>query len=164
MLHRQWLKDKDLDMAVQHWVWSNGDGLHLNSRKKGPCVLLGDMLGSQEKLWHETFLVVLMGKGEHDGVDAVVKRALTYDEQLQWSLVEMCSWCCAIPSSTLIQWILHTPSKYRHVERIFWEVKVGDVNQQDYDAIPHAHSLHFVHKLLKTRWLDAFLQKFILLL
>lgn len=39
------------------------------------------------------------------------------------------------------------PSKHRHAERLFWEIKLGDVNREnrwDCDAVPNARSMHSV--------------------
>ena len=69
------------------------------------------------------------GKGERDGAGAVIKRALTH-EQLKQNSVWL---TCAVEVVAFLRMHLSTGAtamydkQKREVSRVFWEVKLGDV-------------------------------------
>ena len=79
LLHHQWYKDQVL-FFNKHWVWSNGAASQFKVVRPFYFVSKYLKLTVVQISWN--FLTFGHVKGEHDGVGAVVKRALT-NEQLK---------------------------------------------------------------------------------
>ncbi len=89
------------------------------------------------------------GKGEHDGAGAVVKRTLTHEQLKPDGAILKCatdvvSYCRANLSEGAEACY---SSKQRDCDRVFWEVKLGDVNREvkwNCEPIPKSRSVHAV--------------------
>ena len=165
MLHYQWLKELGVAFK-QHWVWSDGAVSQFKARRPFYFVARYGTLTGIRMMHH--FSSSGHGKGEHDGAGAVIKRHLTH-EQLKPNGVKL-------QNGAEVVWFLREtmstgadatyPSKARVVSRVFWEIKVGDVdrsNKWDCKDIPNARGLHCVSgysltngKSLKCRPLSCF--------
>ena len=96
------------------------------------------------------FLGSRHGKGEHDGLGAIIKRHLT-QEQLKPDCIKL--QCIAIVMPFLQQTMSNGAtttysSQVQPITRVFWEVKEGDVDRSqcwDCKPMPNARSLHCVN-------------------
>lgn len=165
MLHHQWLQQ--LGIAVQeHWVWSDGAASQFKARRPFYFVARYGSLTGAHMTWN--FSGSGHGKGEHDGAGAVIKRHLTH-EQLKPNGVKL---QCAHEVVAFLRETMSTgaeasyPSKTRLVSRVFWEIKLDEVDRSqtwDCKAIPNARSIHCVSgysltngRALKSRTLSCF--------
>ena len=68
------------------------------------------------------------GKGEHDGAGAVIKRALTH-EQLKVDGATLNNAASLVEFLTVMSKRKSDWSSLNKVDKVFWEIKVGDVSR-----------------------------------
>ena len=151
-LHWQWLLRQGLELN-QHWVWSDGAASQFKARR--PFYFVGRYPSETgcEMRWN--FFGSGHGKGEHDGAGAVIKRALTH-EQLKADAVHM---NCAAHVVDFLRTNMSTgaagvySSQVRDIKRVFWEVRIDEVNREktwECQGIPELRSLHVVRGYSRT--------------
>ena len=146
MLHFGWLKEQSISIK-SHWVWSDGAASQFKARRSFYFVARYASLTGVQMSWF--FSASGHGKGEHDGAGAVVKRTLTH-EQLKADgpkltcAADVVAYCRANLSEGADACYA---SKQRKIARVFWEVKVGEVNRElkwNCQPIPKSRTLHAV--------------------
>lgn len=146
MLHHGWLKEIGVSLK-EHWVWSDGAASQFKAKRPFYFVARYGTLTGLKMTWN--FSGSGHGKGEHDGAGAVIKRHLTH-EQLKPDCIKLQCAADVVPflRETMSDGAIATyASKVRPVTRVFWEVKVGDVdrsNRWDCKAVEGARGLHCV--------------------
>lgn len=147
LLHAQWLRDQGLSFK-KHWVWSDGAASQFKAKRPFYFVARYWSLTGMEMNWN--FFCSGHGKGEHDGAGAVIKRALTH-EQLKQNSVRL---TCAVEVVAFLRMHLSTGAtamydkQKREVSRVFWEVKLGDVqrsHQWECKPLKGSRAMHCVN-------------------
>ena len=104
------------------------------------------------------------GKGEHDGARDVVKRALTHKQLKKNSKNLTCAndvvnfLCSNILNGAQASY----PSKEMNMIRLFWKLKVGEVDRfitWNCAPIPLVQLLHFVFGFLEHKYTKLKMQK-----
>ena len=83
LLHAQRLRYQGLSF-IKHWVWLDGAASQFKAKRSFYFVAKYWSLTSMEMNWN--FFCSGHGKGEHDGVGAIIKRALTHEQLKQHSV------------------------------------------------------------------------------
>ena len=127
LLHHQWLKDQGL-VFNKHWVWSDGAASQFKAARPFYFVARYFKLTAVQMSWN--FSASGHGKGEHDGAGAVVKRALT-NEQLKsdGATLKNAGDVVRFLQETMPESNNHGPRGKCHTRRMFWEIKLGDVDR-----------------------------------